>query len=178
MCLFLCAIKIVVESVENVNKKNEYTNIFYLNIAKIGGIETFIYYLAKNYKKYDITIIYKTADVQQLNRLKKYVRCVKYNNQIIKCKKAFFNYNMDIIDNVEAEEYYQILHGDYNAVNIPYNTNNKITKYLGVSKIVCDSFYKATGIKADLIYNPVFIEPPTKILKLISATRLTCEKRI
>ena len=73
----------------------EYANIYYLGyIAKIGGIETFLYQLAKKYQDYDLTIIYKQADKEQLARLKKYVRCVKYNGQKIKCKKAFFNIDM------------------------------------------------------------------------------------
>lgn len=155
---------------------DKYKNIFYCNPAAIGGIETFIYYIAKKYKEYDITVIYRYADNKQLERLKKYVRCVRYNNQKIKCKKAFFNYNIDIIDNVEAEEYYQIIHGDYKAVDIPYKIDKRITKYLGVSKLVCNSFESETGIKAEPIYNPLEIEKPQKILKLISATRLTPEK--
>ena len=155
---------------------DKYANIFYCNPAAIGGIETFIYYIAQKYKEYDITVVYRYADEKQLERLKKHVRCVRYNNQKIKCKKAFFNYNIDIIDNIEAEEYYQIIHGDYNAVNIPYKIDKRITKYLGVSKLVCNSFEKSTGIKAELIYNPLKIEQPQRILKLISATRLTVEK--
>lgn len=152
------------------------TNIIYHNIAKIGGIETFLYYLAKTYSKYDITIIYKTADEEQLKRLQKYVRCIKYNGQKIKCKRAFFNYNTDIIDNVEAEEYYQILHGDYKTTGIKPNTHSKITKYLGVSQLVCDTFKELTGIEAEVIYNPIIEHKKKKILKLISATRLTKEK--
>ena len=111
-------------------KMDKYANIFYCNPAAIGGIETFIYYIAQKYKEYDITVVYRYADEKQLERLKKHVRCVRYNNQKIKCKKAFFNYNIDIIDNIEAEEYYQIIHGDYNAVNIPYKIDKRITKYL------------------------------------------------
>ncbi len=153
------------------------TNIFYFrNISKIGGIETFLYYMAKLYSIYDITIIYKQADEEQLKRLKKYVKCIKYYEQEIECQKAFFNYNLDIIDKVKAKEYYQIIHGDYKATGIPCNTNPKITKYLAVSKIAADSFFEETGIKPETIYNPLSIDSPKKILKLISATRLTNEK--
>ncbi len=153
------------------------TNIFYFrNISKIGGIETFLYYMAKLYSIYDITIIYKQADEEQLKRLKKYVKCIKYYEQEIECQKAFFNYNLDIIDKVKAKEYYQIIHGDYKATGIPCNTNPKITKYLAVSKIAADSFFEETGLKPEVIYNPLSIDKPKKILKLVSATRLTNEK--
>lgn len=153
------------------------TNIFYFrSISEIGGIETFLYYLSKLFKSYDITIIYSESNKEQLERLKQSVRCVKYIGQEIECEKAFFNYNLDIIDKVKAKEYYQIIHGDYKATGIPCNTNSKITKYLAVSKIAGDSFYKETGIKPETIYNPTAIDSPKKILKLISATRLTNEK--
>ena len=153
------------------------TNIFYVkSIGEIGGIETFLYYLSKLYKNYDMTIVYDYANREQLARLKKNVKCIKFNGQEIECEKAFFNYNLDIIDKVKAKEYYQIIHGDYKATGIQCNTNAKITKYLAVSKIAGESFYKETGIKPEVIYNPLNIDKPKKILKLISATRLTNEK--
>lgn len=155
----------------------ECINMFYIkNINTIGGTESFLYYLVKNYEDYDITIFYETADYVQLNRLQKYVRVKKYTDQKIKCKKAFFNYNLDIINNVEAEEYIQIIHTDkkYNGKTI--KLNSKINRYLGVSKVVCEHFEELTGVKCELCYNPIFIEKPKKVLKLISATRLTAEK--
>lgn len=152
-------------------------NIFYFrNISEIGGIETFLYYLSKEYSDYDITIFYNNADKKQLERLKEYVRCIKFRGQEIECEKAFFNYNLDIIDNVKAKEYYQIIHGDYKAIKVKPNLNEKITKYLGVSQLVCDTFKELTGIETECIYNPVKIDKPKKVLKLISATRLTGEK--
>lgn len=153
------------------------TNIFYVkSIGEIGGIETFLYYLSKLYKNYDMTIVYDYANREQLARLKKNVKCIKFKGQEIECEKAFFNYNLDIIDKVKAKEYYQIIHGDYKATDIQCNTNAKITKYLAVSKIAGESFYQETGIKPEVIYNPLNIDKPKKILKLISATRLTSEK--
>ena len=152
-------------------------NVFYFyNINKIGGIETFFYYLAKKYKNYDITIYYQVGDLAQIKRLSQYVRVKKYNGEKIKCKKIFFNFNLDIIDNVEAEEYIQIAHGDYKAMNIKPNTHSKIDKVLGVSKQVCKTYKEITGLDTELIYNPIFIDKPKKVLNLVSATRLTAEK--
>ncbi len=159
-------------------------NIFYFRyINKIGGIETWFYQLAKKYKNWDITIYYKDGDEAQLKRLKQYVSCVKYTGQHIVCEKAFFNFNLDIIDNVEAEEYNMVLHGDYKAMvekgqlalgNLP--RHEKITHYYGVSQLVCDSFEELTGIKPILAYNPFEVDTPKRVLNLISATRLTKEK--
>ena len=56
------------------------------------------------------------------------------------------------------------------------NTHKKITKYLGVSKQVCDTFKEMTGYDTELVYNPIKIDKPKKVLNLISATRLTKEK--
>lgn len=152
-------------------------NIFYFrNINKIGGIETFFYYIAKKYKDYDITIYYEVGDSTQIKRLQQFVRVKKYNGEKIKCDKAFFNFNLDIIDNVEANEYIQIAHGDYKSMGITPNTHKKITKYLGVSKQVCDTFQEVTGNKTELVYNPIEFEKPKKMLNLVSATRLTPEK--
>ena len=152
-------------------------NVFYLKrIAEIGGIETFFYYLAKKYADNDITAYCEDGDAKQIERLKKYVRVKRYRGEKIKCDKAFFNYCTDIIDNVEAKEYIQIAHADYEACRIKPNIHPKITKYIGVSKWVCDTYKKATGFDTELCYNPIEIEKPKKVLNLISATRLTDEK--
>lgn len=157
--------------------KEKYSNIFYFdNINKIGGVETFFFEIAKKYFKYDITIFYSTGDEKQIQRLKKYVRVKQYINQKIKCKKAFFNYSLLPIDNIEAEEYYEIIHADYKALNKKPNTHPKITTYIGVSQSVCDSFTELTGLPCQLCYNPITIEKPKKVLRLLSATRLTKEK--
>lgn len=152
-------------------------NVFYFRfLNKIGGIETFFYYLAKKYQDWDITIYYLYGDINQINRLKKYVRVKQYNGEQIECDKAFFNFNLDIIENVKAKEYIQIAHGDYKAMGVKPNTHKKITKYLGVSKQVCNTYKEITGYDTELVYNPIEIDEPKKILNLISATRLTAEK--
>jgi glycosyltransferase involved in cell wall biosynthesis len=152
-------------------------NIFYFRVINsIGGIETFFYYLAKKYKDWDITIYYSKGDKAQIDRLKQYVRVKQYKGEKIKCDKAFFNFNLDIIDNVEAKEYIQIAHGDYKAMGLRPNTHPKITSYIGVSKQVCETYKEVTGYDTELCYNPIEAFKPKKVLNLISATRLTAEK--
>lgn len=152
-------------------------NIFYFRVINaIGGIESFFYYLAEKYQDWDITIYYEVGDPDQIKRLKQFVRVRKYNGEHIVCDKAFFNFNLDIIDNVEAKEYYQIAHGDYKSSGIKPNISPKITKYLGVSKQVCTTYKEVTGFDTELVYNPIKVEKPRKVLNLLSATRLTSEK--
>lgn len=163
----------------------ETTNLYYFHsILEIGGIETFFYYLAKKYKDWDLTIVYSIGNENQLNRLKKYVRCIQYNGQYFKCQRAFFNFNTNIIDHVTASNgYYLVLHGDYKAMlekgqlikeNLPGHP--KITNYIGISQQVCDSWKKITGKDAILCYNPFTPDKPSKKFTLISATRLSREK--
>ena len=152
-------------------------NIIYIkNLNLIGGTESFIYYLVKKYKDHDITVFYKSGSQEQVNRIRQYTRVKKYIGQPIQCEKAFVNYTTDILDTVEAKEYIQIIHTDFKEQGLIFYRNPKITKYIGVTQIVCDSFKKYTGYDCELCYNPISIDNPKKMLKLISATRLTKEK--
>ena len=155
------------------------TIIYYPTLNKIGGIESFIYYLCKKYQDRDITVYYSTGDSQQILRLLDYVKVRKYNGEKIVCDQAIFNYRIDIIDNVEAKEYIQVLHCDFkeaSKIGYPPNLNPKITKYIAVSQNVADIFEELTGIKPEVCYNPISLDEPKKVLKLISATRLSKEK--
>ena len=155
----------------------DYANIFYFNkINSIGGVETFFYEIAKKYYNNDIVVLYSTGDKDQIDRLKQYVRVKQYNGEKIKCKKAFFNYSLSPIDNITADKYYEIIHANYKQMNLMPNVHPKINEYIGVSQSVCDTFTELTGLPCTLCYNPITIEKPKKILKLISATRLTREK--
>lgn len=156
----------------------KHSNIFYFShINAIGGVEAFFNYLVTKYADIDIVVYYKTADQYQLERLKKHVRCIQYTGQKIICKKAFFNYKPDIIDNVEAEEYIQVIHADYKVQSsLQKHVNSKMTKYIGVSKLACEHFTEVTGKPCELCYNPIVLDKPKRVLRLISATRLTAEK--
>lgn len=154
-----------------------HTNIYWVgSLGKIGGVETAIYELAKLFQDYDFVVYYKYIPEEQLKRLEKYVRCIKYNNQKLKCKKMFMNYDISIIDDVEAEEYIQIVHCVFShSVSKPH-THEKITKYYAVGQEACESFKLITGKQCEVLYNPLQIDKPRKILRLISATRLASDK--
>lgn len=162
-----------------------YANIFYFKrICKIGGTEQFLYEIAKKYKDYDITVFYDDADINQLKRLRKLVRCKKHiKGEIVKCNKAFFNFNLDMIDDVEAEEYYFVSHANYEELHkvhggyIPPIKNEKLTHYIGVSQFATDKldeYAKSIGskIKTQKCYNPLTLEPKQKVVRLASACRL------
>ena len=149
--------------------------IYFANINSIGGCESFFYYLAKKYNKYDTTIMYKNGDPAQIKRLRELVRVQQFKGQHFKCKKLFVNYNYEILDYVDAKEKIDIIHYVPDENDKPI-LDSRIDKHLGVSKLVCRKFEEITGEKCELAYNPVEIDKPRKVLTLVSATRLTWEK--
>lgn len=153
-----------------------YTNLFYIpHLNIIGGIETYIYELAKKYNKYDITVMYSSGDINQIARLRKYVRVVRLPNNIVKCKRLFIMYKCDL-DRFEADYIIQITHADYEAQNLKPNMDKRINEHYAVSKSVAKTHTKISGLETKVCYNPITLDKPKKILKLISATRLTKEK--
>ncbi len=158
----------------------ETTNLFCVsNFNVIGGVETFIYELTKKYKDLDITVLYRTGHINQIARISKNVRIIKYNKKLkIKCKKAFVNYSNDLIDIVDAEEYIKIIHALYKTQKLHVTIDPRINKYIAVSNAAAKEFEELTGIKCEVIRNPLTIlETDIKpIVYLVSATRLTKEK--
>lgn len=157
----------------------KYANLFYFNtLNSIGGIETFFYQLGKKYgKDFDITIFYRTADAGQVRRLSEFCRVKKYRDgQTIRAKRAFLCFNLDLLPHIEADEYYQMLHGDYVSLGVYPQTDPKITKWISVSEVVRDAYKKGKGEDSIVCYNPYTPVKPRKVLNLVSATRLTKDK--
>ena len=156
-----------------------YANIFYFHtLNSIGGIETFFYQLGKKYgNDFDIVVFYRHGDPNQVRRLSQYMRVKKYRDgTVIRGKRAFVCFNTDILDFIEAEEYYQMLHGDYTSLGVWPEIHPKIQKYISVSEVVRDAYQKGKGDDSIVCYNPFTPEKPKKVLNLVSATRLTADK--
>ncbi len=156
----------------------EHDNILYIrDISPLGGVETFVWEMVKKYQDYDIAVVYKTADLKQLARLKKYCCCYEHRNQKIFCKVAIINWDTSIIDFInEGAEIYQVIHGDYTNKAYTWKplTHPRIKEYIGVTKFVADGFKKMMGCKnTTYSYNPLTINEDEKMLILVSATRLS-----
>lgn len=156
-----------------------YKNIFYFRlIKKIGGTEQFLYEIAKKYKDYDITIFYDEADNEQLARLRPLVRCKKRTGQKIQCEKAFYNFNLNMIEDVEAKEHIFVAHANYEELGYkPPIDHPKLTKVIGVSQFSTDKikeYIEKLGLEleAEKCYNPLTLEPKQKVPILVSACRL------
>lgn len=164
----------------------ECANAYYFrHLNKIGGIESHLKYLSKKYaSKYEIAVFYKTADMEQLENLKRYVRVIHIESgDLVVCKKMFCCFNREILNQTKAEKIYLVLHGDYKnmvergqLVEASLPIDSRVDEYLGVSQLVCDSWEELTGIKAKNVFEPVVLDDCEKPLMFVSATRLTPEK--
>ena len=161
-------------------------NVYYQkNLCEIGGVETFLYELARLVNKHgrDLTILYKTGSEKQVRRIAKYCRILKYDSvpKPIKCKRAFFNYAIETIDNFEAEEYIQLVHADFQSqilkdLKYPPIVSDKITKYYAVSANNAKSYKEITGNDIEVLYNPIQIDKEPRVMTIISAQRTSPEK--
>lgn len=157
----------------------EHANIFYIPyINVIGGTEQFIYEIAKKYYKYDIAVIYRSADKDQLRRLKRLIPCYRWEGQKTVCTNFFCNYATDICKDVKAQHYIQIIHAMYITNRVKPVKEPLIQRYLAVSDIAQKEYEQLTGKKVEVFRNPLTFtkEDQKKPLLLISATRLTPEK--
>lgn len=158
--------------------------IYFQRLNSIGGIETWFYNISVLYGDLDVTVIINQGSAPQISRLQKNVRVIIWDGkQTFECERLFVNFNLAIIPFVKADKIYGCLHGDYmdmverkqlSIENLPLDS--RIDEYIGVSQVVCDSWFKLTGIKATLCYNPVLPVSKRRVVKLCSAQRLTKEK--
>ena len=157
-----------------------FANLFYFKrILRIGGTEQFLYEIAKKYHQYDIAVLYDDAEFEQLMRLRKLVRCIRREpGKKYYAKKAFFNFNIDAISQVEADEHIFACHAIYQELGYePPIRHPKIDRIIAVSEYAKSKVLeqeKAQDINKPVvrIYNPLTLEKPDKVVRLISACRL------
>lgn len=161
-------------------ERNHYSNIYYFRrISRIGGTEQFLYEMAKKYHKYDLMILYDEADFDQLMRLRKLVPCYRRDrNKTYYAERAFYNFNIEAIDQIQAKEHIFVCHAVYQEMTFePPIDHPKLTAILAVSKYAAERIKKQEedfGVDLPIIqcYNPLSLEPADKVLKIISACRL------
>ena len=155
-----------------------HANIFYVrSIHKIGGVETFVYELAKKYKDYDIAVVCKDVASEQKKRLKEFCKVYIHTDQKINCKVIITNWDTSIYDYVNKDaKKYTVLHTDYSnpteILGLPKDRPD-IT-YIGITESSKKAFEEITGIdRTILCRNPYELEEDKPILTLLSASRLT-----
>lgn len=147
------------------------------------GTEQFLYEIAKKYSKYDIIVLYDKADTKQLRRLSKLVKVKqRRSGEIYKCKRAFFNFNIDAINQVESTENYYafVFHANFEELGTKYEPpvqHPKLNHFIGVSQFATDKGNEwlerlGRSERCELCYNPLTLEKPQKVIRLLSACRL------
>lgn len=154
--------------------------IFRDGIFPSGGIETWLYNIAKRWgKTHDITIYYDNADSKQLRRLQRLVRCEEYVGQDIEVDTAIWCYDFLGFNTTKAKRKVHVVHADYGH---RYNFNkgdeliHKVNEVYAVSRKAAASAERLFGCKVNVLYNPLSWETPERQIRIISATRLTHEK--
>lgn len=157
---------------------NKHTNVFYIKqLAKIGGVETFIYEIARKYN-WDVVLYYDRASQNQIDRIIRNIPCIPYIGQQIECERIFVNNDTTILSTTKFKDVVQMIHGMYKSLEIEPNLDSRITKRIAVSQAAADEYFELTGIMPEVFRNPITITDDEKspVLYLISATRLSSEK--
>lgn len=159
--------------------------IYHSDIIRIGGVETFTYNMIKQLSKYyDVLLLYKTIDFNQLYRMSRFAPCEvydetkKYTCDICITATSWKGYPDGVTST--KNEYWQMIHANYKELakqGYIYTKWSKTTKHIAVSNTVRDIFNEMYNEQAITMYNLLDeIQKTQPILKLISCTRLSGEK--
>ena len=154
--------------------------IFRDGIYPSGGIETWLYNIAKRWgKTHDITIYFDNADDVQLKRLQRLVRCEEYVGQDIEVDTAIWCYDFLGFNTTKAKRKVHIVHADY-RYKYKFNKGEdkipKVDEVYAVSRKSAESAEKLFGCKVGVMCNLLSWETPDKPIQIISATRIAQEK--
>lgn len=154
--------------------------IYFPSINAVGGVETFCYEMGLKYgKDYDITFMFRNGDPAMLAKIAQVCRVIRYRDgDEIECDVFVFGWGYDILDHVHAKEYIQTFHADYINRHLNPCSDPRVTKRFGVAENTTNGIREHYEWAKDIVtmYNPYTVKKPRKVLKLISATRLTAEK--
>lgn len=154
--------------------------LYFPNFNCVGGIETYCYEMGLKYgKDFDITVVYQNGDPDMMKHISEVCRVIRYRpKDKIVCDVFIFGYGHEIIKDVEAKEIIQTFHADYICRHLNPCFDKRITKRLGVADNTTNGIREHYDWAADIqtMYNPYTVKKPKKVLKLVSATRLTAEK--
>lgn len=154
--------------------------LYFPSFNVVGGIETYCYQMGLKYgKEYDITILFKSGDQAMLAKIAKVCRVIRYRDgDEVECDVFIFGYGHEILDHVKAKRIIQTFHADYICRHLNPCMDERITDRFGVAENTTEGIREHYDWAKDIVtmYNPYVPEKPRKVLKLVSATRLTPEK--
>lgn len=168
----------IIKANKNEEIKTQYV-IYRSYLSLLGGIETAVYNACMQLKDiYDVVFIYDTCDLKQLKRLSKIVKCVKYENQKIKCDVfTYYGVNPQKIENtLDAKIVHQHICNDMASVAVGYVPSPKTTLITADSQASAIAFTNKYHRECKVLHNLFITEEQKKVLHLMSATRLSPEK--
>lgn len=149
-------IEIISSSKPDGERKGKKVIIYQSFMYKIGGIETFLTNLAKNFKDYNLTLMCESIPIEQLLYLSKYIDIVIDNHQRIDCD-VFIIGNYDgakVLNRVRADKVYQMIHADWRGLKqVPVWSNFTWEKHGRIDEIICVSDSAAQGLKETMGYD-------------------------
>jgi glycosyltransferase involved in cell wall biosynthesis len=158
----------------------KYKNVIYQSkFNAIGGTESFVYNLVKKYSAtHDLAVFYYRGAEAQLNRIRQYAPVIPYSGQDIECDVLITGADNSIINTTQAKRIIHVVHADYKLQGLDpkQHMHPRITEYVAVSEAAAKGWTELTGVPCKVIPNPLAIDKPKRVLRLISATRLTPEK--
>lgn len=154
----------------------------------IGGIETFLFNLTKNYKDRNITIRCKKVELEQAIVLSQYCDVVIDDGSKFSCDVLILgNYNCDyVLSRAKAKAVYQMIHADWRGIlklrawrNFKWEKHPDIKNIISVSEAAAQGLKETMNYDSEVIYNILDNEyEQEEGLTFITLSRATAEKGI
>ena len=137
-------------------------------------VKNFVYQM---FDKYDITLLSGTFGDDILEEMQLCTHCEVYDkDKQYECDILLHNFQDNAVKpNIHARQTFILLHCDYAKMSHS-NTFQTDMKYIAVSEEAAEHMRKAYKIDCKAIEPFLVSHSPQKVLKLVSATRLTIEK--
>lgn len=159
----------LLEENEKYNQPYKRDTIFYFpEIHIIGGVESVIENLSR---RYEFSVLYEREDKERLKYFNDLgIETIKYVGQPIECDTLLRVLDGDAEIKVKKRKLF--IHGMYyEKVDIPEHD-----EIYACSKTAAEQFEKVTGLKVDVLYNPIELIETTKPLIIGVFSRLSSEK--
>ena len=149
------------------------TIIYFDNIYKLGGIQTWIINLSL---EYEFSVVYDIGDKNRIEYLESMgIECIKYVGQEIECN-TLLTCMWGNPEKIKSNKTVLVVHGDYSKLILNKEDVPKHDEVVCVSKDSAKGWKKYYGEDSRTIYNPVNIFETTKPLIIGCFSRLSKEK--
>lgn len=168
-------IKITEEEKAKFNHPYKRETIIYFNdMYKVGGIQTWIMNLAYDY---EFSVVYDKGDINRIRYIEsKGIECIRYVGQDIECDTLIRC--MWGNTPIRAKKTILAIHGDYSKLIYELKDVPEHDIAVAVAKDSAIGWKKYYGEDAEVIYNPVRIEEDIKPLIIGCFSRLSAEKGV